>query len=84
MQRVDIYIETDSTSLRAMLRKYGYVLECELHGRPVTREGFGRIEGTYNQAVLTALAEALARIRQPVKYISTPEMSLYLIWWTTT
>lgn len=33
MQRVDIYIETDSTSLRAMLRKYGYVLECELHGQ---------------------------------------------------
>ncbi len=84
MQRVDIYIETDSTSPRPQARKYGYVLECDLRGRPVTREGFGRTEGTYNQAVLTALSEALARSDSPVKYISTPEMSLYLIWWTTT
>lgn len=65
MQRVDIYIETDSTSPRPQARKYGYVLECELRGRPVTREGFGQTEGTYNQSVLTALTEALARIKQP-------------------
>ncbi|GAA6410623.1 hypothetical protein K040078D81_47400 [Blautia hominis] len=65
MQRVDIYIETDSTSPRTQARKYGYVLECELRGRPVTREGFGQTEGTYNQSVLTALTEALARIKQP-------------------
>lgn len=65
MQRVDIYIETDNTSPRAMPRKYGYVLECELHGRTVTREGFGQTEGTYNQSVLTALAAALERLREP-------------------
>ena len=38
MRRVDIYIETDSTSPRPHVRKYGYVLECDLRGRPVTRE----------------------------------------------
>ena len=65
MQRIDIYIETDSTSPRTLARKYSYVLECELRGRPVTREGFGQTEGTYNQSVLTALTEALARIKQP-------------------
>lgn len=65
MRRVNIYIETDNISPRAMIRKYGYVLECDVHGRPVTREGFGQAEATYNQAVLTALAEALARIRKP-------------------
>lgn len=65
MRLVNIYIETDSVSPRAMPRKYGYVLECEVHGRPVTREGFGQAESTYNQAVLTALAEALSRIREP-------------------
>ena len=64
MQRIDIYIETDSTSPRTLARKYSYVLECELRGRPVTREGFGQTEGTYNQSVLTALTEALA----PVSY----------------
>lgn len=65
MRRVDIYIETDSTSPRPHVRKYGYVLECDLRGRPVTREGFGQTEGTYNQSVLIALAEALVRIKQP-------------------
>lgn len=84
MRRVDIYIETDSTSPRPHVRKYGYVLECDLRGRPVTREGFGQTEGTYNQSVLIALAEALVRISSAAKYIFTLAMSLYSIWWITT
>ena len=61
MQQVKIYIETDSSSPKATEKHYGYVLEVMVSGQAVTREGFGKITGTYHQTVLTALAKALDR-----------------------
>lgn len=57
MQQVKIYIETDSSSPKATEKHYGYVLEVMVSGQAVTREGFGKITGTYHQTVLTALAK---------------------------
>lgn len=54
MQQVKIYIETDSSSPKATEKHYGYVLEVMVSGQAVTREGFGKITGTYHQTVLTA------------------------------
>lgn len=61
MQQVKIYIETASSSPKATEKHYGYVLEVMVSGQAVTREGFGKITGTYHQTVLTALAKALDR-----------------------
>lgn len=47
MQQVKIYIETDSSSPKATEKHYGYVLEVMVSGQAVTREGFGKITGTY-------------------------------------
>lgn len=55
-----IYIGTDSQAPQKRDRGYGYVLECQTQ----TREGFGKCRGTYNQAVLRALVEALGRFRK--------------------
>lgn len=63
-ETVHIYIETDSISPRPMPRNYGYVLECEYLGKPITRAGFGRMEGSWNKAVLVALVEALKRLNR--------------------
>lgn len=63
MQQVKIYIETDSSSPKATEKHYGYVLEVMVSGQAVTREGFGKITGTYHQTVLTALAERYPEIR---------------------
>lgn len=62
MQKVEIYLETDSIQPASCNRKYGYVLATTYKGELVTREGFGSIEGTYHQAVLRALCEAFNRI----------------------
>lgn len=43
------------------------MLECIVRGEAKTREGFGKVAGTYHQTVITALAEALGRFRQPCK-----------------
>lgn len=65
MLRAKIYITTDSASPKASEKYYGYVLECMVAGEARTKEGFGKITGTYHQAVLTALAKALERFKQP-------------------
>lgn len=64
MVRSAIYITTDSTVPKTTEKWYGYVLECMVTGETRTKEGFGKITGTYHQAVLKALAEALARFRK--------------------
>lgn len=64
MYQTKIYITTDSSSPKATEKHYGYVLECMVGGEAKTREGFGKVTGTYHQAVLTALAEALGRFNQ--------------------
>lgn len=64
MWMTHIYIATDSSSPRVTEKRYGYVMECEASGEIRTREGFGRITGTYHQAILTALIESLQRFNQ--------------------
>lgn len=64
MYQTKIYITTDSSSPKATEKYYGYVLVCMVDGDAKTREGFGKVMGTYHQAVLTALAEALERFNQ--------------------
>lgn len=59
---VNIYIETDSAFPRSSEKSYGYVLECIIRSIPYTREGFGAVKGTFNEAILTAAKEALNRI----------------------
>lgn len=61
MFKTSIYIATDSISPKTTEKYYGYVLECMVDGEAKTREGFGKVTGTYHQAVLAALAEALER-----------------------
>lgn len=63
MQKVDIYLETDSIQQAAAKRKYGYVLATTYKGKLETREGFGQMDGTYHQTILRALCEALNRMR---------------------
>lgn len=65
MFETKIYITTDNISPKAAEKYYGYVLECIVSGETRTREGFGKITGTYHKTVLTALAEALNRFNQP-------------------
>lgn len=63
--KVDIYIETSSTYQGITDRKCSYVLSTTIRNEERTREGFGHLEGTWHQAVLTALEEALERMTVP-------------------
>ncbi len=65
MLKTSVYIEVSSASPRKTEKRYGYVLEAEQNGQPVTRVGFGSVAGTYHQAVLTAMIEALKRYDKP-------------------
>lgn len=60
-----IYIEIDSSAPKATEKYYGYVIETLASGQTVTREGFGKTVGTYHQAILIALTDALERFNQP-------------------
>ena len=62
---VHIYIETDSKAPKAQVRKYGYVLECNLRGTTWTKEKFSEAEGTYHSVTLRALIEAMKRLTKP-------------------
>lgn len=65
MQTVHIYVETDITAPRPVQRYVGYVLECmTVSGKTGTRERFQKKTGTYHQAILEALIEAVERINQ--------------------
>ena len=63
--KVDIYIETSSTYQGIADRKCSYVLSVSIRNEERTREGFGHFEGTWHQAVLITLAEALERMTAP-------------------
>lgn len=65
MTHVDIYLETSSTYQGITDRKCSYVLSVSIRWEERTREGFGHFEGTYHQAVLITLAEALERMTAP-------------------
>lgn len=62
--KVNIYLETDKQSQECMQRKYGYVIETIYKGTPITREGFGNIEGTYHKTNLQAFIKALGHFRK--------------------
>lgn len=62
MWKVDIYLETDSTFQGIRKRKCGYVLATTVHGEEKTKETFGISNGTYHQATLQTLGEALSRM----------------------
>lgn len=63
--KVDIYIETSSTYQGSTDRKCSYVLSVSIRNEERTREGFGHLEGTWHQAILITLAEALERMTVP-------------------
>lgn len=65
MDRINIYIETDSETPRSTERWTGYILECFRNGQAVTREHFEKRTGTYNETVLRTLIDAVKRINQP-------------------
>lgn len=65
MKETNIYIEISSVSPKSTRKGYGYVIEALHEGKPVTRTGFGEIEGTYHLATLTALIDALKRYNKP-------------------
>lgn len=60
--KVDIYIETSSQFQGKVERKCGYVLSTLLRGREETRKHFGTVSGTYHQAVLLTITDALEHI----------------------
>ena len=62
--KAKIYITIDNSSPKLTEKNYGYVLECMINRSAITREGFGKTTGTYHQATLTAMAEALGRFEK--------------------
>jgi len=59
MQQVNIFIETSSRFRGNVERKCGYVLSTQLRTGKETREHFGRVTGTYHQAILLTMVDAL-------------------------
>ena len=55
-----IYIEVDNANSKETDKRYAYVLAVE--DRVETAAGTGALTGTYNRAVLTAVARALGRL----------------------
>ena len=61
---IDIYIECSSASPKEKERQYRYLLECRsLPGN--TRSGGDFMTGTFNMVTMTALIQALERIKWP-------------------
>lgn len=61
---VNIYTAVGNKSPKASDKVYGYVLECLIGGEPVTKEAFGRMNGTYHALSIYAVIEALGRVRK--------------------
>ena len=59
MQQVNVFIETSSRFRGNVERKCGYVLSTQLRTGKETREHFGRVTGTYHQAILLIMVDAL-------------------------
>lgn len=58
MQQVNVFIETSSRFRGNVERKCGYVLSTQLRTGKETREHFGRVTGTYHQAILLTMVDA--------------------------
>ena len=76
MKKADIYIGVDSCAPRKSWKSFGYVLECEVSGEMITREGFGKVVGTYHGAVITAIGKALERFSESCEICIHTEDSL--------
>ena len=61
--QVNIYVECENT-FQDTEKKYGYVLQCFTKKGEQTREGFGKITGTVHRVTLTAINQALQRMKQ--------------------
>ena len=60
--QVGIYIETNNQIQRKQLHRYGYVMESEYQGKPITVEEFGEADETFHGTILIALNEAVQRL----------------------
>lgn len=67
MKSINLYIETNNAAFQKKERSCGYVLEYIKRDTPITREGFRRGKGTYNQEILRTLTEALKRVHEACK-----------------
>lgn len=77
MQQVNVFIETSSRFRGNVERKCGYVLSTQLRTGKETREHFGRVTGTYHQAILLTMVDALDHMTRslmlsvnPVLYVA--------------
>lgn len=59
MQQVKVFIETSSRFRGNVERKCGYVLSTQLRTGEGTKEHLGRVAGTYHQAILLTMVDAL-------------------------
>ena len=73
MQEVSIYISISNASPKALRRRYGYVLSCDIGGSTYTKEYFGEKEATRYQVILTAMGEALNHLTKPCQVKIYPE-----------
>ena len=64
MYKVDIYLAQSTASLSKDERWNGYVVACIKNGEEKTVNGFGHIFGTYHEATLRSLSDALDRLNQ--------------------
>ena len=64
MYKVDIYLTQSTASLSKDERWHGYVVACIKNGEEKTVNGFGHIFGTYHEATLRSLSDALDRLNQ--------------------
>ncbi len=64
MYKVDIYLAQSTASLSKDERWHGYVVACIKNGEEKTVNGFGHIFGTYHEATLRSLSDALDRLNQ--------------------
>lgn len=67
MEEVNLYIETSIHGLKAKKGYYSYLLEyIRPTGEPSTRQAFEKLEdATEARLILTAMAEAVRRIKKP-------------------
>ena len=64
MENVEIYIEADKKAPGEILRCIAYRLETVKQGKAYAAGEVIKMDGTYNQAVLTAMFTALRRIKK--------------------
>lgn len=63
MYEIHIYVNVDSASTRKTKKRHAY----KLVWKQEVREGSGEIEGTFHEATLKALIEAMGRLTQSCK-----------------